>query len=190
MAQAIGRGLYILEPILLRLRRFVYECRARGMLHGSIAPGVQFVGPIIVEGSGNVHIGRGTRVGRRVFLETYGEGRIELGEQITLNDGIVICAYHSVTIGDHTMIGEYASIRDANHGMRKGTYIHDQPHSAAAVQIGNDVWIGRGVMVAAGVTIGDGAVVGANSVVTRDVAPNNIVAGAPARPIGQRSTPK
>ncbi len=189
VAHGIGRGMALFEPLFLRLRRFRHECRARGLLRGEVAPGVQFVGPIISEGTGHVNIGPRTRVGRRVFFETYGEGHIDIGERVTLNDGIVICAYDAVAIGDHTMIGEYTSIRDANHGTRKGTFVRDQPHTAAAVRIGRDVWVGRGVMIAAGVRIGDGAVVGANSVVTRDVAANCIVAGAPARAIGERKGP-
>src|SRR5690606_23262164 len=54
------------------------------------------------------------------------------------------------------------------------------------VTIGNDVWIGHGAVIMPGVTIGDGAVVGANAVVTHDVAPYQIVAGVPARPVRQR----
>ena len=51
------------------------------------------------------------------------------------------------------------------------------------ITIGDDVWIGGGAIVLGGVTIGDRAVVGAGSVVTRDVAPDTVVAGNPARPI-------
>ena len=49
------------------------------------------------------------------------------------------------------------------------------------VAIGHDVWVGHGAVVMPGVAIGDGAVIGANAVVTKDVAPYEIVAGAPAR---------
>jgi acetyltransferase-like isoleucine patch superfamily enzyme len=53
------------------------------------------------------------------------------------------------------------------------------------IYIGNDAWIGFNATILSGVTIGDGAVVGAGSVVCDNVAPYTIVAGNPARIIGQ-----
>lgn len=61
---------------------------------------------------------------------------------------------------------------------------------AKPVTVGNDVWIGHGAVVMPGVAIGDGAVVGANAVVTHDVAPYEVVAGVPARPLRMRFAPE
>ena len=52
--------------------------------------------------------------------------------------------------------------------------------------IGNDVWIGAGAHVLRGVSVGDGAVIAAGAVVTKNVEPYSIVAGVPAKKIGQR----
>jgi acetyltransferase-like isoleucine patch superfamily enzyme len=52
-----------------------------------------------------------------------------------------------------------------------------------AVRIGDHVWIGASAIVLKGVTIGDNSVVAAGALVTRDVAPNTLVAGAPAKPV-------
>ena len=51
------------------------------------------------------------------------------------------------------------------------------------VHIGNHVWIGTRVTILNGVTVGDGAVIAAGSVVTKDVAPNSLVGGVPAKMI-------
>ncbi|NIY79651.1 CatB-related O-acetyltransferase [Celeribacter sp. HF31] len=57
-------------------------------------------------------------------------------------------------------------------------------------QIGHDVWIGDGAFIRAGVSIGTGAIIGARAVVTRDVAPYEVVAGLPARPLRKRFSPE
>ena len=56
--------------------------------------------------------------------------------------------------------------------------------------IGNDVWIGAGASVLRGVSVGDGAVIAAGAVITKDVEPYSIVAGVPAKKIGQRCDDK
>jgi acetyltransferase-like isoleucine patch superfamily enzyme len=60
------------------------------------------------------------------------------------------------------------------------------PHTAP-IRIGRHVLVGTGAMILKGVTIGDGAVVAAGSVVTRDVEAGAIVAGNPAKRLGDAS---
>ncbi|MBI4559340.1 MAG: acyltransferase [Candidatus Hydrogenedentes bacterium] len=190
VAQSLAWPLRKFRPVLRRFERFWFEVRGRAQIRGQVAPGVQFIGPITVEGTGRIFVKEGTRLGRRTYLETQGDGQIEIGSNVTINDGVTIVAYDRVTIGDWSLVGEYSSIRDANHGIAmNGIPIRRQPHVATLVRIGSDVWLGRGVCVLKGVEIGDGAIVGANSVVTKNVAAGAIVAGAPARPLGDRPQP-
>ena len=66
--------------------------------------------------------------------------------------------------------------------------IIDQGHTHGFVTVGKDVWIGANVVVLPKVTIADGTVVGAGAVVTRSTEPYTIVAGSPAKKIGDRYT--
>ena len=56
-----------------------------------------------------------------------------------------------------------------------------RPEDVRPIKIGDDVWIGTGAIVLKGVSIGDRAIVGAGAVVVRDVQPDTVVAGNPAR---------
>ncbi len=63
----------------------------------------------------------------------------------------------------------------------------DMADRGGDVIIGDRVWIGYGALILPGVKLGEGAVVGAGAVVTKDVEPFTIVAGNPARKIGERT---
>jgi len=91
-----------------------------------------------------------------------------------------------IVIGDNTIIGPGSFITSDNHGMAKDKLIRDQAGDERDVIIGSDVWLGAYAIILPGVNIGDGAVVAAGSVVTHNVSRYSIVAGVPAREIGQR----
>ena len=133
-----------------------------------------------------LRFGAACRLGRGAEFDTSASGTIDIGECVRINTGTVIVANSHVTIGSETLIGEYVSIRDANHGTQAGVAMRTQPQDVEGIVIGRDVWVGRGCCILKGVRIGDGAVIGANSVVTSDVPAGTIFAGAPARQIGRR----
>ena len=95
-------------------------------------------------------------------------------------------AHERIEIGSNCMIGPFCYFTDSDHGTSSGLLIKQQILISQPVTVGEDVWIGAGVTVLKGVSIGKGAVIGAGAVVTKDVPANSIVAGVPARQIGQR----
>jgi acetyltransferase-like isoleucine patch superfamily enzyme len=97
-----------------------------------------------------------------------------------MNAGAQLRCMERITIGDGCAIARNVLIMDFDaHDI---TYEDGRKNqNTAPVTIGSHVWIGAGATILKGVTIGDNAIVGAGSVVTRDVPPNTIVAGNPAR---------
>ena len=51
------------------------------------------------------------------------------------------------------------------------------------VRIGDNCHIGTGALIMPGVTIGENCVIGAGAIVTRDIPPNSVAVGVPARVI-------
>lgn len=91
-----------------------------------------------------------------------------------------------ILIGDDVLFGPDIMVTAAGYRFNDGHPVTEQAMDEADVVIGNDVWIATGAVILPGVTIGDGAIVAAGAVVNRDVPPMTIVAGIPAKPVGQR----
>lgn len=163
-------------------RLWSYAC-LRAQLPQGLDASCVVLGCPEIHGTRAVILGRDLYLYRDLHLETRESGSISIGDQAVISRGVHIVAFSGVSIGAGSMIGEYASIRDANHRHGTARPLRDAGHNSRAISIGRDVWIGRGAIVLPGVRIGDRAVVGANAVVTRDVAVGSVVAGVPARPI-------
>lgn len=113
--------------------------------------------------------------------------KISIGKKTTINEFGVINGAGNIDIGDHVLIGHRTSIVSDSHSFEDiSLEIYRQPKAKKPIKIGNNVFLGCNVTVLPGVTIGDGAVVGAGAVVTRDVPPDAVVAGNPARIIRYR----
>lgn len=142
--------------------------------------------PKLTHRNGRLIIGDDCFLGTGTLKVTKG-AILRIGNRVLINNGFVITSNEHVEIGADTLIGEYVSIRDADHAFSSLEHpIASQGSITAPVRIGEDVWIGRGTVILKGITIGRGVIVGANSVVTRDVAPYDIVAGSPAKILRSR----
>ncbi len=142
---------------------------------------------ITLAGAKNISLGSRTRIGKGCFL-TARNGELALEDYASVSPGVNIGADDgSVFIGKYTAVGPGSVIRAANHCFeRTDIPIIFQGHRAGKVIIGEDVWIGANCVILPNVRIGRGAVIGAGAVVARDVEPWAIMAGVPARKIGER----
>ncbi|MFN0244247.1 MAG: acyltransferase [Planctomycetota bacterium] len=147
----------------------------------AIDPSVVLLGLPEVHGTRRIDLGRELYLYRELYLETQEQGAIWIGDGCVISRGVHIVAFRNIAIGPGSMIGEYASLRDANHRLDLDRPVRTSGHDAAPITIGREVWIGRGAVILPGVAIGDRAVVGANAVVTKDVPARTVVAGVPAK---------
>jgi acetyltransferase-like isoleucine patch superfamily enzyme len=114
------------------------------------------------------------------FYTTGGEN-IRVGRNVFINQNCTLYDLGGIDIGDEVMIGPNVSLITSGHPIapsqrRAGV-------TASPIVLERNVWLGAGVTIIGGVTVGENSVVAAGSVVTRDVPPNTLVGGNPARVI-------
>lgn len=110
----------------------------------------------------------------------YARSSIRIGRACFINTDVCIDSAAPVVVGDGVAIGHHVVIVTTNHEIGEPSYRAGRL-LPCAVTIGNGAWIASGVTILPGVSVGAGAIVAAGAVVTRDVAPNTMVGGVPAR---------
>lgn len=133
--------------------------------------------------------GREIRIGDQCMIaaDVFIHGPIELGDEVAINHGCSLDGGRAgIKIGSQTRIANNVTVYAFNHGMSMQAALYQQAVSSRGIVIGKDVWIGAQAGIVDGVTIGNHAVIGMGAIVTRDVAEFAIVAGNPARVIGDR----
>lgn len=112
---------------------------------------------------------------------TAGGDEIRVGHRVFVNQNCTFYDLGGLHIADDVMIGPNVSLLTTGHPLapsQRRTATIGKP-----IVIEKNVWIAAGATIIGGVTVGENAVVAAASVVTRDVPPNTLVAGNPARVI-------
>ncbi len=126
-------------------------------------------------------------------------GSIQLGESCFVGQDSRIWSAQSVAIGNRVLISHGVNIHDTVSHSLSAALRHEHFNQifstghpgtmddlpSAPITIEDDAWLGFNSVVLRGVTIGAGAIVGAASVVTKDVMPFSVVAGNPARIVGE-----
>lgn len=174
-----------------------YE-KVRGFKNVSLGENVKFSGDAIIpSNAGKIVIGDNTWFCGIINAFPHNRNlKISVGKDCYVGDHTRIWSAVGIDIGDRVLIAHNVNIFDTTtHPLdKKIRYEHEKflksqgmplekydTIDEASVVIGNDVWIGCNAVILKGVSIGEGAIISAGSVVTKNVPPNVMVAGNPAK---------
>jgi acetyltransferase-like isoleucine patch superfamily enzyme len=136
-----------------------------------------------------VRIGPHTRIYGKLELEGVGEvaANLRVGEQCMFTTPLYLNLSAPITVGNRVVIGHHVVIITDDHRSGDPTHRCGERFSTP-VTIEDGVWIAARVTVLPGVTIGRSSVVAAGAVVTKDIPPNTLAGGVPARVLKELPT--
>lgn len=151
----------------------------------------------VLKNPDHISIGNNFRAGKNLTMEVWdayngrkliNEAEIVIGDNVSIMDNCQFSAVLGIYIGDGTLLGSNVFITDNFHGKGEKDELNLPPadrdlYIKGKVEIGDNVWVGRNVCIMPNVTIGHGSIIGANAVVTKDIPPNSVAIGVPARVI-------
>ncbi len=102
----------------------------------------------------------------------------KIGKNVFINFDCVFLDLGGITIEDNVLIAPKVSLLSEGHPISS-----EDRHSLIpkAIHIKKNAWVGAGATILPGVTIGENSVIAAGAVVSKDVAPNTVVGGVPAK---------
>lgn len=122
--------------------------------------------------------GKGSEIRPPMYCD-YGY-QIHVGARTFVNFGLMALDVARIEIGDDVQIGPNVQLLTPTHPtdaeLRRSKWEAAQP-----ITIEDNVWLGGGAIILPGLTVGRNTIVGAGAVVTKDVPPNTVVVGNPAR---------
>lgn len=144
---------------------------------------IELTGPVIIHNQGRIEIGNqvifDSNCYKPIYISLDNPGaKLTIEHNVYINYGTEISLVEEVFIGANSLISIDCLIYDTDWHRIDGL---PGPVSSSPTRIGRGVWLGARVIVLKGVTIGDNTVVAANSVVTKDLPPNVLAGGNPAR---------
>ena len=101
---------------------------------------------------------------------------VKIGKNVVVMTNSLFMSAGGITIEDDVLVAANAQLISNNHDPEEHQILTCKP-----VVLKRNCWIGAGATILPGVTVGENAIVGAGAVVTKDVEPNTVVGGIPAK---------
>lgn len=169
---------YVLNWKCIKDGRLIYDSR------------IKCLQKVLVTGPGNVIIGARCSFGySRGGFFSFGcnefqtrdyRAKIIIGDNVSSNNNVFVCAMNQVTIGNDCLIGPFVAISDYE-AHNSDPSRRNEIGQIGSVQIGNNVWIGSNVKILKNSIIGDNSIIAAGAIVTGVFPSNCILGGVPAK---------
>jgi acetyltransferase-like isoleucine patch superfamily enzyme len=181
----------LIKPFVSVFFNFIYPNRIfllkRNIKYNKLPAFHQYT---ICEGQGLVYIGSCCSFGYKLggfhrsgsieLQARYKNSKIFIGNNVSTNNNIFICAANNIIIGDDTLIGQNVVIMDHEaHGTSPNT--RRQIGLIGQVIIGKNVWIGNNVTILKNSEVGNNTIVATGAVVNGKFPANCIIGGVPAK---------
>lgn len=128
----------------------------------------------------------GAEIGKRVNIlpscRIWQPWMLTMGDDSCLSEGVECYSVDKINIGAQAVVSQGAYLCTASHDI--SSPVMELIHAPIVIEA--QAWVAARAFVGPGVRVGEGAVVGACAVVVKDVAPWKVVAGNPARVVGER----
>jgi len=166
----------------LSFKKKFLEIKSRPLVWGIW--NVVVYGPNISLGKNVVIVGaNGYRTNFTTVKNGDRQGKISVGDNVLIMNGVRISSATEIIIEDDCMLANFCYLTDADwHDIYDRT---SSPGRTAPIHLKKGSWIGDSAIICKGVTIGENSIVGAGAVVRRDVPPNVVVIGNPAKVVKQ-----
>jgi putative colanic acid biosynthesis acetyltransferase WcaF len=128
----------------------------------------------------HANIGADVRIRRTVWVEI--PWNLTIGDQSVVGDHAILYCLGPVKIGRYATISQYAHLCAGSHDTRSRRMELLRP----PITIGDDVWVAADAFVGPGVTIGDRTILAARSSAFKDLPPDVIAVGSPAKAVKKR----
>lgn len=167
-----------LESLLLKIDNYLLRVMPGRLIRDLRQTVLRRLGASIAE---SVYIGQGVRI--------MGPARLILEAGVVIARDSVLDARGGLTLQSSALIGfESILLTHTHRSPIVGVPIQDQGMYEKPIVIGRRAWLGTRVIVLPGAVLGNDVIIGSGSVVTKNLAPEAIYAGSPARLIRQRTS--
>lgn len=168
-----------MKEIRIDMRKATPEERAQGMKESQLCFKINHTMPYTDEYNAMVQqlfgeFGEGSRLMPPTIV-VRGQN-VKIGKRVVVMNNSLFMSAGGITIEDDAMVAGNVQLISNNHDPAERQILTCKP-----VLLKRNCWVGAGSTILPGVTVGENAIVGAGSVVTKDVEPNTVVAGNPAK---------